>query len=183
MLTFRDKYRYNVYSQNGEDGIIEEICKRINLTEGISIEIGAPDTTYCSNTANLKGFKKSFYDIDPRGEGVIKKEITPANVNEVGDCDILSIDIDGNDHDVWMAYKFQPKIVIIEINSSLDPEEEFFSSDKGASYITMILAGLKKGYTPICHTGNIIFVDSKYIHLFPELKEDSVLNYFDKSWL
>ena len=31
---FYKKYKKNVYSQNGEDGIIEELLKRLNIKNG-----------------------------------------------------------------------------------------------------------------------------------------------------
>ena len=38
---FYNTYKKNVYSQNGEDGIIEEILKRFNITSGWVCEFGA----------------------------------------------------------------------------------------------------------------------------------------------
>ena len=47
------KFRKNIYSQNGEDGILEEIIKRINLKEIEVCEFGAWDGKHYSNTFNL----------------------------------------------------------------------------------------------------------------------------------
>ena len=47
------KYRKNIYSQNGEDGILEELIKRINLKEIEVCEFGAWDGKHYSNTFNL----------------------------------------------------------------------------------------------------------------------------------
>jgi hypothetical protein len=52
MTGFSRKYGGNVYSQNGEDFILEEVINRLGL-EGPCVEFGAHQGTYCSNTANL----------------------------------------------------------------------------------------------------------------------------------
>jgi len=53
MLTFAAKYGWSKYSQNNEDGILQEIIRRINPKEKTAVEFGCPSFTYCSNTALL----------------------------------------------------------------------------------------------------------------------------------
>ena len=48
-----DKYRKNVYSQYGEDGVIEKIFEVLDITSGYVCEFGAWDGIHCSNTYNL----------------------------------------------------------------------------------------------------------------------------------
>ena len=43
MIEFAKKYAKNVHSQNGEDGIIEELINRIQPTELTAVEFGCPD--------------------------------------------------------------------------------------------------------------------------------------------
>ena len=47
------KFEYNVKSQNGEDGVIEEIFNRIGTKNNICVEFGAWDGIQLSNTFNL----------------------------------------------------------------------------------------------------------------------------------
>ncbi len=183
MLEFAKKYHKNVYSQNGEDGIIAEVLKRIDYLTGVSVEFGAPDRFFCSNTANLNGWVKHYYS-DKASEGVQEKFITPENVNELPECDVLSIDIDGNDYNVWKAYKGKPAVVVIEINSSCPPGDVIISSpEHGTTYTPMVNLGIEKGYFLLCHTGNLVFVRNDFKHLFPEIEELNDELYFNKAWL
>lgn len=202
MLEFAKKYGFNKFSQNGEDGIIEQALQRIGLFHGRCVEFGAADGTFCSNTAKLlnEGWSGKLIEGDEmlfsqmlnnkKLPDTVDKEnafVTPENVNHlVGECDLLSIDIDGNDYEVWKAYTHKPAIVIIEINSSFHPEVYHFSKEQGCSYAMMNKLGESKGYCLLCHTGNMVFVDSKYKKKFPELTLDPITNhtkYFNDSWL
>lgn len=176
------KYLSNIFSQFGEDGIIEECLKRINPAKKVCIEFGGHDGYFCSNTRHLinLGWKGYLYDITPGSPDVFKSEITPDNVNGLPECTLLSIDIDGNDYNVWKAYKGSPDIVIIEINSSVEPDAMSPVSDlnHGTGYLPMKLLGESKGYFLLIHTGNMIFILDKYKHLFPDADET-----FKTDWL
>lgn len=188
MLTFASKYGCNVYSQFGEDGIIDEAIRRIKPEVKTCIEFGGADGYYCSNTRHLidQGWTGKMYDMHPGHPSVEKKEITPENVNDIGDCTVLSIDTDNNDYHIWKAYKFKPAIVIIEINSSVDPMVDMIPGEHGASFKSMVELAINKGYFLLAHTGNCIFVWNKYKHLFPEIKGYPIKDhelYFNKSHL
>ena len=136
-----------------------------------------------------KGWKVRQYDINPNPDPrIIQAEITADNVNEIVDSpSVLSIDIDNNDYHIWKAYNGTPDIVIIEINSSIQPHITMIPGDRGASYRSMVELGISKGYTLLCHTGNLIFILNKHRPLFPELGNthpyfDSPL-YFNTSFL
>jgi hypothetical protein len=189
MLDFTKKYGSNVYSQNGEDGIVTEVLKRLKMGKGVAVEFGGADGFFCSNTAFLRdaGWGNVFmYDLQAT-KYVEQRTITPENVNELPKCDVLSIDIDGNDYAVWREYEGKPAIVVIEINSSYKPGKYIISDPaEGTSYTPMVELGLSKGYFLLCHTGNLVFVDNKYRKLFPEVVKDGLQNpedYFKNDWL
>lgn len=187
MLTFAEKYKGGEFSQFGEANIIDECLRRIGLKKGVSVEFGAPSMTYCSNTFHLPpGWEKFFYDMNSDEPGIIKKTITPFNVNEFPPCQVWSCDCDGPDWELWRAYDGKPDIVIIEINSSLPPMEMSYSKDRGASYSMMVSLGISKGYMLIAHTGNLIWVLEKHRHLFPEITANPIRDwkeYFNTSHL
>ena len=87
--------------------------------------------------------------------------------------DLLSIDIDRNDYHVWDAIKsYNPRVVIIEYNSTFGPGCEFVvpydagamwdgTSNFGASIESLYKLGAKKGYKLVacCFAGvNAFFV-------------------------
>lgn len=47
------EYSSDVFSQNGEDGILEFIFNKLNIEEGLLLEVGANDGIWFSNTRNL----------------------------------------------------------------------------------------------------------------------------------
>lgn len=188
-----DKYKRNIYSQNGEDGVTQEILKRLKINKGWFCEFGAWDGKYLSNTyfliskgwrgvyiegdkdkfenpvRNVKNFKEKVYPVSAyiRASGKNSLDNVLAKTPLPVDFDILSIDIDGDDYFVWKNLnKYKPKIVIIEVNSGYLPSVKITSakSNKGTSFSSMVLLGKKKGYLPVYHTGNIFFVRKDYVN-------------------
>jgi hypothetical protein len=188
------KYSTNTYSQFGEDGIIAEVMRRLGITKGTCCEFGANDGKFCSNTLHLLKQGWTGYMIEGSIEyggqlvenvkglevSALFSYVTPANVNWLvpANLDLLSIDCDGPDAGIWEAYNGRAKMVIIEINSSLPPAEDHFSIEKGANYSYMRRLGERKGYTLLCHTGNMVFVLNEYAELF----EKDIDTTFNTSW-
>lgn len=51
------KYAKNVYTQNGEDGIIEQLLSELEINSGICVDIGSWDGIFISNIFNLWRYK------------------------------------------------------------------------------------------------------------------------------
>ena len=172
-----NKYKKDIYSQCGEDGITLEIFKRLKVEKGWFVDVGAWDGRYLSNTCVFAD--KEWYGIEiecdkrklrslisnfmgnPRIHPVLYK-VKQDNLDDVlklydvpYDFDLLNIDIDCYDYFVWKNLKhYYPKIVIIETNGK---PGDVISIDHGASAEAMIKLGKEKGYKPIAHVGNLIF--------------------------
>lgn len=191
-----DKYKKNFFSQNGEDGVIDEILIRLNLNsnkEKYCVEFGAWDGVHCSNTYHLvkQGWHAVYIEgdidryqdllvtaknhqniqpinefVDPNLESdksldsILKKTAIPSNF------ELLSIDIDSWDLDIWESLSsYTPIIVVIEVNSGIPPGILYRHSKYmyGNTFSSTLNVGLKKGYQLVCHTGNMIFVRNDYV--------------------
>jgi hypothetical protein len=205
MLSFLHKYaKDHVYSQNGEEGIIYECLFRMDIAaQGHAVEIGGHDGRFCSNTAMLldNGWSGLFVEADYHRYLECQRNwahsvkvrsqcsrVDGKNINAFVDdnCDLLSLDTDGFDYAIFDGLNAKPKIVIVEIDSSIPPERDEFNSDGGAGYLPMLKLGLSKGYFLLCHTGNLIFLANEYRELFPEIERDGLSNselYFKRDWL
>lgn len=204
MLTFLNKYAANLtYSQNGEEGILIECLSRMGIKTGHAVEIGANNGLWCSNTALL--LKDGWTGKMVEGDFNLWKQcqenwkdnkkvvcqcsmVDKYNINAFVsiDCDVLSIDTDGQDYDIFKALKAKPKIVIVEIDSSILPTGGGFNIEGGAGYKVMVELGIEKGYFLLAHTGNLVFVANEYKELFPEVTGNPLKDheqYFNKSWL
>lgn len=137
-----EEVEFQVFSQRGEDGIIQYIISQIEIPNRIFVEFGVEDYTE-SNTRfllinnnwsglvidgskdNIKFIKNDFvywkYDLS-----AYESFITKDNINELiskytdcSDIGLLSIDIDGNDYWVWEAITVvRPRVVVCEYNSA-----------------------------------------------------------------
>ena len=165
-------FEKKVYSQNGEDGVIEYIFHKINPTNKYYVEFGVGDGLEC-NTRLLREKKWQGLLLDRNNENKrinLKKEfITAENIEALfikyhvpERFDLLSIDIDFNDYHVWKAIKnYFPRVIIMEYNSSVpfneskavkyDPKRGWDGTDYfGASLLALKKFGEMKGYVLIC---------------------------------
>lgn len=205
MLSFLHQYAKDyVFSQNGEEGVILEALIRIDVNKGHCVEIGGADGRFCSNTALLLQhdywtglFVEADYNLylkckenwkdDPRVRSQCSY-VDERNINAFVDdrCDLLSLDTDGGDYRIFCGMKARPKIVIVEIDSSLPPDKEVFNADGAAGYWAMTVAALERGYFVLCHTGNLVLLRQEYGHLFPEIDKHPLVDYehfFNDAWL
>jgi hypothetical protein len=140
------RHGFKVYSQHDEDGIIQEIFRRIGTTSRNFVEFGVETGVEC-NTAKLlvegwrglwleanaqscKGIAAIFGDFLKDQRLLLRQStVTAENINGLiesaglkGDIDLLSIDIDFNDYWVWKAIGVvNPRVVVIEYNAGLRP--------------------------------------------------------------
>lgn len=136
-----DEVEFQVFSQRGEDGIIQYILSKIEVPNKIFVEFGVEDYTE-SNTRfllinnnwqglvldgcpnNIKFIKSDFiywkYDLVAKHSFITKDNINQliADYTTIEDIGLLSVDIDGNDYWVLEAINvIKPRILICEYNS------------------------------------------------------------------
>lgn len=166
------QYAGNVFSQFGEDGIIEKIVSTLPVSKWC-VEFGAWEGKHLSNTHLLlsqKGWSGVLIESDPRkfkelcvtyrgnervtcvnrrvafeGEDVLDKILAETPVPP--DFDILSIDIDGNDYHVWKSLvRYRPKLVVIEFNNTIPNCVEFVQkADESVNQGSSLLALCRLG--------------------------------------
>lgn len=142
------KHAFQVTSQNGEDGILHEIFRRIGTTDRIFAEIGV-GTGNENNTAfllsqgwtgywidgsdRMLGTLASRQDIDrshvvPAVAFVTRESIGPlfAKLGVPATFDLLSIDVDQNTFYIWEGLRdYRPRVVVAEYNGALPPDVDW----------------------------------------------------------
>ena len=137
---------FQVYSQWGEDGIIQHLLRHVRVPRKLFVEFGVEDFTEANTRFLLvnNDWAGLVLDGGEANVGAIRRDeiywrhnlkavqafITRENINDLfrehgvtGEIGILSIDIDGNDYWVWEACEVvSPAIVIVEYNSRFGPE-------------------------------------------------------------
>jgi hypothetical protein len=155
---YRDPQRLHLFagsvnSQNGEDGMIQEILRRIGSLKQEFLEIGVGDGIE-NNTAFLLslGWSGSWIDGDgrytaniPKGHGARLNThvgfVTAENVEQVlsdmevsPDIDLMSLDVDQNTFHIWQAIEsIKPRVVVVEYNATIPPGVEWqaaYDADK-----------------------------------------------------
>ena len=182
-----DSFKRNVYSQNGEDGVLGELLLRLGIASGTFVEVGAWDGIMFSNTRHLleQGWGGVYIESDPERFAALERNcagftdrvvLVHATVTPFGESsldrilsrtkalsrfDVLSIDIDSFDLQVWDSVtEYSPAIVVIEVNSSVPVavHQVHGPGTQGASLCSMVELGARKGYRLACHIGNAVFV-------------------------
>ena len=139
---------FSVFSQFGEDGIIQYLLKVIPIENKTFIEFGVEDffESNCrflmmkdnwqgfvidGSKTNINRLRNSYffwmYDLQAK-QAFVSRENIDTILRESGfdsDLGILSIDIDGVDYFVWEAIEYhKPRILIMEYNANFGPERE-----------------------------------------------------------
>ena len=239
---YYNKFIKNIYSQNGEDGVLSKIIEEMQfkIDEMWVVDVGAYDGISYSNFYNLiqKGANAVLIEPSLVGgvceEKYLKLKLLPKkypkvktlnhftkindqiksnigymyckHINEElcnirnfdppqktldesldevclgNEYDILNIDIDSYDHEVWNEHTRSPKIVIMEINSGLLPIKS--NKSDGVSFADSLEYGEKMGYSCVCHTGNMIYIRNDLLSKLsiPNHMINSV-QLFNRGWL
>jgi hypothetical protein len=145
ILTDIKKSEFKVFSQWGDDGIIQFLINYLEIQENSFVEFGVETYNECNTKFLLlnNNWRGLIFDGSDENINIVKKNelfwkynltaksefITAENINNllqengfIGDIGLLHIDIDGNDYWVWKSIKvINPVIVIVEYNSLFGP--------------------------------------------------------------
>lgn len=141
-------YEFKVFSQWGDDGIIQFLIRKTKIINPYFIEFGVEDYSESNTRFLLMNNNWSGLIIDGSVESIttVKRQpyfwkhdltavsawITKKNINGLlsatnqQDIGLLHIDIDGNDYWIWQELdisQLRPTIVIIEYNSIFGKEK------------------------------------------------------------
>jgi hypothetical protein len=176
---------FKVYSQADEDGILEDIFDRLDISRGTFVEIGCGNGLE-NNTHYLllKGWRGVWVDGDSANIAAIRGALgsserlrivemmvdrdnavgllDDASRKKLGELDLLSVDIDGNDLDVALACtaSWRPRVIIVEYNAKFppraairmayDPAHRWDYSDYQGASLAALIEGLSADYSLVC---------------------------------
>ncbi len=141
------QHRRNVYSHNGEDGVIEHLLSKLPHPSGWAVEFGAWDGKFASNTCALLESGRSrvvYIECDPNKFKDLEKNHGRNPKAHLVNCfidfdgensldgifsripgfppepDLISMDIDGCEYHLWKSLKrYKPKMVLVEFNPTI----------------------------------------------------------------
>ena len=193
----------NVYSQFGEDGIIEAIFEKIGVENFWCVECGAADGVFMSNTRRLieQGWKSIQIEANEgQYEKLSRLYVTNPNVHTVckmvgasqhqpsfsdifsayphlpQSFDLLVIDTDSQDYHLWnQLLDYQPRVVICEFDPNADPDFIPTIGGEGqAGERAIHHVALARGYQVVCKTWcNLVCVRNDLCHLLGEEVADA----------
>lgn len=151
-----EAFGFKVYSQSDEDGIIDEIFRRIGTTTKIFVEFGAESGIENNSRYLLEnGWSGLWIEGNESGAQLlahlhrdkiesghlkaINCYVTRENINDLisgagisGEIDLLSIDIDSIDYHVWDAISvINPRLIVAEHNYDPPPVHYVMPYDAG----------------------------------------------------
>ncbi|MAZ34031.1 MAG: hypothetical protein CMO06_12880 [Thalassospira sp.] len=213
---------FRCYSQFEEDGIILYLLSLVGKKKRTVVEIccGTGDECMAANLIINHGFKGYLFDGSAENVRAAKRFfkgqkdcllvepsiehawITRSNVNDllkkigaIGEIDLLSLDMDGNDYYIWQAIEvINPRICVFEIHNIIPSDlaltipysDGFYAMDKrggeldfrSVSLLAMIKLSTSKGYTMVGshkHGFNVFFVRNDLLNdLLPRPTIDQI---------
>jgi len=157
---YLQKFRRDVTSQCGEDGIVEKIFEILGVTDKWCVEFGAWDGKHYSNSWALinhdgwnavlvEGDEQKYSELVERYSEIERVRTVNARVDfEVGesslesilartpipeDFEFLAVDVDGCDWYIWESLRaYRPRLVMIEFNPTI-PNHVHFVQDRDLS--------------------------------------------------
>ncbi len=177
----------DVYSQDGEDGMITEIFRRIGDGGRVCVEFGAGNGIDGANTAHLWRRPKAWsgllieadhnlYTQARRAADGFPVTVACAAVSAtdrdlsidvlldefgIRTVDFMSVDVDGDDYWIVCGMKIRPRVLCVEYNRSVPPHLDLLPSGPGNRFgvgaATLRRAVEQRGYRMVGLTANNLF--------------------------
>jgi hypothetical protein len=193
------RFKYDQFSQNGEDGILARIFDLIGSESKTCCEFGAWDGVHFSNTRRLllagwsgllvESDLQRFRQLENAYAGNENVKCSLQMIQSADDLelalsqngfpaplDLLVVDIDGLDYYIFKKLRVHPRVICIEVNAGHSPESRaLLEHDVAARSIGQPLsafcdAGRELGYRMICFNANAFFLRNDITHpLLPEI--------------
>lgn len=194
MRTLRD-YANDV-GQNGEGGMLDECIRRIGISDGLAVEFGAGDDLSLLNTLHLSlrggGWRVILLEADRAkcdalsvveltrpSVATLPVAVTVDNINDQvpRSADLVVIDVDGLDLELFKAMESRPAIVMVEHHPMIPPHVSWYGGqDLGASALALVEVANAKSYALVGATScNLIFVEAEHYRHFVDLENRLVL--------
>jgi len=139
-----ERHGFRSFSQNDEDGILQEIFRRIGTAQKTFVEFGVQDGLQTNTRLLLyQGWRGLWIEADEQQHRklssafaseiaagqlqALRTFVTSQNISSLiesaglSELDLLSIDIDGNDYWIWDAIAIKPRVIVIEYNAKFRP--------------------------------------------------------------
>lgn len=186
--------------QWGEVGMIAECFNRLGIQPESVAEFGAGGDPGLLNTVGYanEGAPTLWAESDPARRQALITAVAPGdNVtftrDHVADVDawlathgfrpdLLSIDVDGLDYQLFAQMTMRPAVVVIEHHPMIPAHVSYVGGpDIGCSALALVELAATKGYSLVGTThANCIFVDSAWADRFDDLDTD-LASIFDPS--
>lgn len=190
-------FRFDQYSQFGEDGIIERVFEHIGVGSKVCIEFGAWDGFHLSNTANLwtRGWKGILIEGHPARFRALQRNVRDYDCIAIRayvgigendsleaileehrlsqEIDLLSIDVDGNDYHILQSLtRLRPRLLLCEYNPTIPATTDLYQEyggNLGCSAAALVRVASEKGYRLVALTDtNCFFVPEEHFAHFAE---------------
>lgn len=181
-------FEKKIYSQNGEDGIIEHIFDRIGTTDKCAVEFGVSagggGTETNTRLLSERGWNLFWFDVEdatnlPKNCTFTKKMLTKDNIVDEfrklkipTEFDLLSIDVDGNDYHLRQSLEhYSPRVCVLEYNGCHPADFHYimpyddnyrwtlWKTDFGASLKSFTVQANNMGY-------DLVYCESKGVNAF-----------------
>eukprot|EP00274_Cyanoptyche_gloeocystis_P007488 CAMPEP_0196657614 /NCGR_PEP_ID=MMETSP1086-20130531/24464_1 /TAXON_ID=77921 /ORGANISM="Cyanoptyche gloeocystis , Strain SAG4.97" /LENGTH=242 /DNA_ID=CAMNT_0041990807 /DNA_START=344 /DNA_END=1072 /DNA_ORIENTATION=- len=184
-----------VYSQNGEDGVLEYIFDNLGTTNRYYVEFGVEDGTQCNTRVlwerhGFDGLLMDYSGVSKDDREIRNHYLTAENIVQLFrkysvpfELDLLSVDIDRNDYHLLkkiLEADYRPRIIVAEINRNFGPKDSFVikydahkSWDSSARFGMSPLAATKLAEA---HGYQAIYYDKMGVNIF-FLRRRAVVDY------